>query len=334
MTMPVQKFEKPNKTIQCIRMLKILKAKKYVKKDEIAYLLGEQTSRNINNYKNTLYDAGYPIAFKSGKYGGYYLEYDAMLPSKKLNDDEINALRDAYSYLLKDSNVPNKRVVLDCIGNLMLGNESSLTDQELSVFGHFPLSMPHDEIEKRYYLLQTAIDAKKKVKILYKGYNNDNYKVIHPYKLFKFTNWHVFGLDETANRDAFLFNKFKLHRIKSIEVLDENYTVPFSYHEKDHFDTVGLKDEEIIHVKLKIFGNVGRTLDEKIYGENQFIQCLNKRKHIYLFEADMKNRLVVLKFILSFGSKCEVIEPIDMRNQIIYDAKKTIEYYNQTKKSN
>lgn len=38
------------------------------KKTEIAYLLGEETTRNINNYKkNTLYDAGYPIHYKPGK---------------------------------------------------------------------------------------------------------------------------------------------------------------------------------------------------------------------------------------------------------------------------
>ncbi|MGX8797736.1 hypothetical protein ACR6HW_17005 [Fusibacter sp. JL298sf-3] len=127
--MPIKKYDKPNKTIQCIRLLKILKSKQYVKKAEIAYLLGEETTRNINNYKNTLYDAGYPIAYKSGKHGGYYLEFDAMLPSMKPNALELKALSTAYEFLLKESQVPHKNVLLDYIGNALLENINADTPQ-------------------------------------------------------------------------------------------------------------------------------------------------------------------------------------------------------------
>lgn len=330
--MPVKKYDKPNKTIQCIRMLKILKSKKFVKKSEIAYLLGEETVRNINNYKNTLYDAGYPIYYKSGKHGGYYLAFDAMLPSMKMNEVELQSLSLAYEYLLKESNVPNKKVVLDYLGNAFLENEKTFSNEELALYGHFPLSMPAEEIERRYYIIQTAIDAKRKVKILYKGYSNDNYRIIHPYKLFKFTNWIVFAYDEKAiNHSQSKFNKFKLHRMLEIELLDESFVVEPDYIEEEHFDSSGVK-EPTIHVKLKIFGRVGRMLDEKVYGSNQVVSCLDKKKHIYLFEADMRNSLVILKFILSFGSKCEVIEPIALRDEMIKDTKKSLWVYEKHEK--
>lgn len=319
--MPVKKYDKPNKTIQCIRMLKILKSKKYVKKSEIAYLLGEETVRNINNYKNTLYDAGYPIYYKSGKHGGYYLEFDAMLPSMKMNEIKLQSLSLAYEYLLKESNVPNKNVLLDYLGNAFLENEKTFSNEELALYGHFPLSMTPEEIERRYYIIQTAIDSKKKVKILYKGYSNDNYRIIHPYKLFKFTNWIVFAYDEkVVNHSQSRFNKFKLHRMLDIELLDEEFEVDSGYVEEEHFDRSGTK-ESTTHVKLKIFGRMGRMLDEKVYGQNQVVTCLDTKKHVYLFEADMRNSLVILKFILSFGSRCEVIEPVELRDEMIKDAK-------------
>lgn len=325
--MPIKKYDKPNKTIQCIRLLKILKSKKYVKKAEIAYLLGEQTTRNINNYKNTLYDAGYPISYKSGKYGGYFLEFDAMLPSMKMNEFELKSLSVSYEYLLKESNVPNKNTLLDYLGNAFLENEKTYSIDELALYGHFPLSMPPEEIEKRYYIIQTAIDSKRKVRILYKGYSQDNHRIIHPYKLFKYTNWIVFARDESVVNDTFSsFSKFKLHRMKEIELLDDEYSIDIDYKEEDYFDHTGTK-ESTTHVKLKVYGRMGRMLDEKIYGQNQIVTCLDSKRHIYMFEADMRNSLVIRKFILSFGSKCEVIEPAEIRVEMISDAKKSLRFY-------
>lgn len=331
--MPVKKYDKPNKTIQCIRMLKILKAKQFLKKAEIAYLLGEETDRNINNYKNTLYDAGYPIYYKPGRYGGYYLEQDGMLPGNRLNDVELQSLGVAYEYLMKESRVPNKKLLLDYIGNAFIENKKAFSNTQLSLFGHFPLSMPIEEIEKRYYMIQTAIDAKKKIKILYRGYNRDSYKVICPYKLFKYTNWIVFAYDETIQRQTYSpYNNFKLHRMLEIEWLDEPFTVDEDFEEEAYFDESGTK-EPLIHVKCKFYGKIGRMLDEKIYGQNQQVTCLNKRYHIYQFEADMRNTMVIKKFILSFGSRCEVIEPSWIRDDMIEDAQKLLKRYEKQEKN-
>lgn len=330
--MPVKKYDKPNKTIQCIRMLKILKSKKYVKKAEIAYLLGEETTRNINNYKNTLYDAGYPIAYKSGKYGGYYLEFNSMLPSMRLNDVELKSLSKTYEYLLQESNIPGKKVLMDYLGSAFLENEQSYDNEELALFGHFPLSMPVDEIERRYYIIQTAIDAKKKVRIVYKGYGKDLERIIHPYKFFKYTNWMVYAYDEKDTPNHFSnFSQFKLHRMIDIELLDEDFEVDPLYREEDHFDERGTK-EKYIRVKLKVFGRMGRMLDEKIYGVNQMVTCLDPNRHVYLFEADMRSEMVIKKFILSFGSRCEVLEPVRIRDEMIKDSQITINRYKKSEK--
>lgn len=261
-------------------MLKILKSKKHLKKAEIAYLLGEETTRNINNYKNTLYDAGYPIYYKSGKYGGYYLAFDSKLPSMKMDELQLKSLSVAYEFLMKESNVPNKRVLLDYMGNAFLENDRISSDEELALYGHFPLSMPDEEIERRYYIIQTAVDSNSKVKILYKGYNGDNYRIIHPYKLFKYSNWIVFAYDESVkNQSESKFSSFKLHRMLEIELLDESFSINPEFDEDLYFDRAGQK-KEAIHVKLKIYGKIGRMLDEKIYGQNQVVTCLDEKTYL------------------------------------------------------
>lgn len=331
--MPVKKNDKPNKTIQCIRLLKILKSKRYCKKSEIAYLLGEETTRNINNYKNTLYDAGYPIHYKSGRNGGYYLEFDSILPSMRPNALQLKSLSVVYEYLLKEGNVPHKQLLLDYLGGAFLESENIPDTDELALYGHFPLSMTPEEIERRYYILQTAIDSKRKVKIRYRGYTQDRERIIHPYKLFKFSNWIAFARDESqSGKTQSVYNKFKLHRMLEIELLDESFEIQRDYKEADFFDQQGLV-EPLTHVKLIIKGKMGRMLDEKIYGQNQVVTCLDACRHVFLFEADMRNQLVIRKFILSFGSRCEVIEPVEIREEMILDAKKTLHRYEKTEKS-
>ncbi|GAB6110090.1 RtcB family protein [Fusibacter bizertensis] len=52
--MPIKKYDKPNKTVQCIRMLRILKSKRFMKKTEIAYLLGEDTNNEAVIYTDII----------------------------------------------------------------------------------------------------------------------------------------------------------------------------------------------------------------------------------------------------------------------------------------
>ncbi len=77
---------------------------------------------------------------------------------------KLKSLSASYEYLLKESNVPNKNILLDYIGGAFLENEKTFSNDELALYGHFPLSMLPEEIEKRYYIIQTAIDSKRKVK--------------------------------------------------------------------------------------------------------------------------------------------------------------------------
>lgn len=326
--MPIIKQDKPSKTVQSIRMLKILKSKQYTKKEELASLLGETTTRNINNYKNALYDAGYYIDYQPGKEGGYYLVHDHIIPSATIQKEQIDALSQIYDYVLEDKNFVNRQLFLDFLSNILGNSDSSNKPINKFLFGHFPLSMKDNDIQNRYYLLQTAIDSGRKVKINYKGYYSDNIHIIHPIRLFKFQNWHIYAIDTRETRvGKNRYTAFKLHRIIDIELLPDHFEKDKEYEDSEHFSDRGLVTDQPINVKLLIYGSIGRTMDEKIYGENQKVELVNKNRMNYTFEARMYDPMVVLKFVLSLGSNCKVIEPLWLKKAVVENSKRIIEFY-------
>ena len=80
-----------SKTEKCIKMLQILNRSGVVKIKDLAAQLNTN-ERNIPEYKETLTNAGYPIACVRGPAGGYYLPKKVMFPSLHLLGEEKQGL--------------------------------------------------------------------------------------------------------------------------------------------------------------------------------------------------------------------------------------------------
>ena len=86
------------KTANCLKMLQLLSSGRVYKGQELADIL-ETNVRNIAEYRTELEQAGYFIEGIPGKYGGYHLIADRLIPSVKLTDEEQNALSSGSEYL-------------------------------------------------------------------------------------------------------------------------------------------------------------------------------------------------------------------------------------------
>ena len=71
----------------CFEMLKLLNAYDIISKGELAVLL-ETNERNIIEYKNELESCGYQINVIPGKFGGYSLNKESLMPSLALTENE------------------------------------------------------------------------------------------------------------------------------------------------------------------------------------------------------------------------------------------------------
>ena len=88
-----------SKTSQCMELLKILYAKqKIVSIGELAREI-ETNPRNIPEYVRELREIGYDIKSIPGRYGGYLLEGEGVLPSIALTSTEKEGFLAGYEYL-------------------------------------------------------------------------------------------------------------------------------------------------------------------------------------------------------------------------------------------
>ena len=93
------------KTSYCLKMLQILSSGRVYKGQELAEIL-ETNVRNIAEYRTELEMAGYYIEGIPGKYGGYRLITQSVIPTVRLNEAEQRALSSGAEYLKSRNDFP------------------------------------------------------------------------------------------------------------------------------------------------------------------------------------------------------------------------------------
>ena len=231
-------YSEKSKTAKCIKMLQILNRSGVVKIKDLAAML-ETNERNIPEYKETLTNAGYPIACTRGPTGGYYLPRKVMFPSLHLTDEEKKALFEGYNYLLaRNDFMYNKQfsAAMEKIASSIMQTE---TPQNTFVANRFPLAMAQDELEKRYFTISQCIATTTIIEIEYLSLKNEvSKRCLHPYKLYMYNNaWFVLGFDESKGDIRY----FKINRIDKYVVQNRKFRVLLTYNESDYLDEYGMK---------------------------------------------------------------------------------------------
>ncbi len=184
--------------------------------------------------------------------------------------------------------------------------------------------MSSEELKERYQTIEQCIQQKLKITIDF--LSNDNVvrtRKIHPYRLFMHNNaWFVIGYCESFENFAY----FKLNRIQKFSVTNEKFQIKLSYNERDYLDENGLKhggdwsnradkgSNEWIHIKLCFTGKPAMYVQEYKYGLHQIVTPIDQN-HTML-ECDMHYHYNTVKFVLGFGTDCEIIEPKWLQDEV------------------
>lgn len=327
-----------SKTALCIEMLTILNSGRIYKVSELAGRL-DTNPRNIVEYRKELCDAGYHITVIPGKYGGYKLESHCTIPSLKLTEDEKRILQLSSDYVKARGDFLNADLYEFAIAKIFSSIASMPQTEETFVIPGVTLSMSNEEMNERYNALAECIAKKQKISIDFLSSDNvTRTRVIHPYKLFIFNNaWFVIGYCELFGD----FRYFKLSRIEKFTVLTKKFTVKLSYNEHDYFDKTGFKigtdwsksinDKHAaeavvgdwVHIKLALSGRPAMYVKEYKYGENQIVTPIDQ--NCTILECDMHYKYSTIKFVLGFGTDCEVLEPQWLKDEVKSVAKKLLE---------
>ena len=313
-----------SKTSQCIELLKILYGRnKLVSVNELADSLGTNP-RNIPEYVRELREIGYDIITVPGRYGGYMLDRHSTFPVLKLTEEEKRILQISSDYITANEDFLDAKLYQRAISKVFASTSAMPTVDETVIIPGVTLLMSGEDLRKRHSVIEDCIKRKRKISIDF--LSNDNIvrnRVIHPYKLFMFNNaWFVIGFCESVNG----VRVFKLNRIERYNVLSDKFRVLLSYNESDYFDEKGLKQgkdwsdsenlekQSTVHIKLQLKGRPAMYVKEYKYGENQIITPIDKDTTI--LECDMRYKYNTIKFVLGFGTDCEVLEPLWLKDEV------------------
>lgn len=270
----------------------------------------EVTPRTIYRDIETICQAGIPIITYPGGNGGIGIVEEYKIDKKLFTTSDITTL------LIGLASIPSELSSKELLNTLAkikgLIPTGQISDIELKS-NQIAIDLTpwagNKNIQPNLEKISKALNVQKLLSFKYSDYaNKKSIRKVEPYQLvLKGTNWYVQSYC-TTKQD---FRIFKLARISSLEILDETF-IPREFHPKE-IKISGWEDKKIIKIKLLIDESIREEMLDICEEEN--VELYENNKYIAYFpfqESDWGYKL-----LLSFGDKCECLEPSNVRAEII-----------------
>lgn len=311
------------KVNNALRMLAILRSRKKVIRKELAEEL-EVDIRQITRYKEDLEYAGVTITEIKGRYGGYILENKDYLLNLELSDKESLALSKTKDYL-KDQGLHFYNDLSSAIEKIKAINPKDNNYNSESIYSKgIKIKANHEEESEKWLTINDGIINNRKVRIKYmdsKGCCTE--RIVQPYKLYTYYGSNYFiGKCEERNE----LRQFKLVRIKNIELLEDRFI-------KDDFDineylknSIGLFKDKTYKIKLKITYPYAMGFKEYSWTEEESIEDYIEKGYL-IYNATVEGKTEVIPWIMGMGTACTVLEPLELKDDIIKAYKEILNQY-------
>lgn len=300
-----------------LSMLLIISKKGTVTGKELAEHF-EVSLRTIYRDIEKLGEAGIPIAAIGGKGGGYYIMENFNVANLFLNKEEAHtfmAVMDNLSFLFGKNEKFND-IVLKFENTYK--HEKSKTEKLSINMSHFSM-----ETELTEYLFQMN-KAMEEDKLLVFDYCNRSMeyaeRTVEPVQIaFSSGQWYLVAFCRYRND----YRRFKLVRIRNLKMGDRFEKRDIS---KEEIEKI-FKDNyhrQSIQVTLKFTEQIGEQLTEHFHKDT--IKKTEDNQFIVVDHFPHEDGLI--RFILSFGKECEVVEPRYLREELKEYVKELLLSYN------
>lgn len=110
---------------------------------------------------------------------------------------------------------------------------------------------------------------------------------------------------------------FKIERIEAIQVTGESYTIPSDFDANKYFDSSWgiIVEGEAKTIKLKFDPGIARIFEETIWHPSQMLK--RQKDGSLLMTLQVMDTVELYSWILSWGDRVEVLEPEELREDII-----------------
>ena len=296
-----------------IGILSVLLQKDCVTAPELAEKF-EVSRRTINRDIEDLCKAGIPICTRQGANGGISIMDDyrmerTLLTSKEMQEilaglrslDSISG-NNQYGQLMENLQAGSS--------DFINGNQSILIDLS---------SWYKDSLAPKIEMIRAAIDNRYMIEFDYYAPGGESRRSIEPYYLvFRWSSWYVWGW--CAVRDD--YRLFKLNRMDKLKISDIQFTrrtVPMPDISNERIFPGGIRVKALFSPDCK-----WRLVEE--FGPHCFKEQHDGR---LLFCSDYTDKEYLINWILTFGSKAELLEPVSIRYELLEIAKNLTNIYKE-----
>jgi predicted DNA-binding transcriptional regulator YafY len=286
---------------------------------------GKQLAEHFEVSLRTIYrdlekigEAGVPIASTGGTGGGYYLMKNYNLNNLFFNKKEIEpliAVMDNLKILFGNNKEFN---------DITLKFETLKNSQEY-IYDKLSIDMSHfsmeQELKEYLFLINKGIEDSKLLEFLYINRNMEyEERIVEPLQIeFSDGHWYIIAYCRARND----YRKFKLVRIRNLR-LGENFVKDLISIDKIKSKLSEGYEKNSISVTLKFSSDIGEQLGE--YFSKDKIEVVEN--NFYVVKDKFPKDDGLKKFILGFGDKCEVIAPIELREEMKIYIKNIYKKYN------
>lgn len=274
----------------------------------------EVSRRTINRDIEDLCKAGIPIMTVQGPGGGISILDGYRMDRTLLTSKDMQMILAGLRSLDSVSGSHYYGQLMEKIktgsSDFISGRDSILIDLS---------SWYKDALAPKIGLIQNAIDERKLLSFAYYAPKGEGKRIIEPYYLvFKWSSWYVWGWCTEKND----FRMFKLNRMDAPVKSEKAFTpreVPFP----------DLSIEKIFPGEIKVMALF--TQDSKWRLVEEFgVHCFTENQDgTLLFKANYTDKESLISWLLTFGDKVKVLQPVEVRDELVNIAKKIISRYGE-----
>ena len=271
----------------------------------------EVSRRTIGRDMDALCQAGIPVATYQGSGGGISIAEGFKLEKSVLTTNELS---DIVAALKGIGSVSERSRVERTLDKLRAHADGVVSLREPILID---LASYHKiQLTEKIELIKHAVLHERLIEFDYCYEKGESHRRIEPYfVVFQWTAWYVFGF--CLERED--FRVFKLMRLWNLRLCDVHYVpreVPpdkqdFGRHFTEEFKLVALFDPSAKYQLIETYG----------------LNCYEETKAGLRFEIRFTNRDYIVSWLLGFGGKVKVLEPVDIAEGLVHAAEKILSRY-------
>jgi predicted DNA-binding transcriptional regulator YafY len=288
----------------------------------------EVSHRTVDRYLEMLRDDfGAPIEFDR-KRGGYYFSEKWSLPFPEFTEGEVLSLFLLAKLIRQFERTPLERPLRSLRRKLerFFSNPLKLNSREFEMMVSPYISVLRSQVEvgKVFETIFTAIQKRRRIRMNYLSLSSGEKRLreVEPYHLYNFEGvWYVCGfcLLRKELRD------FALDRMEEVEILPERFTIPPDFHPEEYIASAfRMFRGESCRVVIRFDAYQARWIRERIWHPTQKLEELPDGELLFTVEANPQE---IKRWVLSYGSHAEVLEPPFLRKEVEEEIQKMCTRY-------